>query len=161
MVNEILVTLDLKNDGVPRIVASYILMEDEWEPIKNYLENEEMEIILRDEELCNEKLIIDYSTLKVVENYNKKYINAFKTLYKNHFFTYDLLMLIREKMFQPKKEKTMQEIFAEDDTNDLDYYINSKKNTPEFSNLDDTKVKELIMETRKTLNLFRSNNGDQ
>lgn len=158
MVKDVLVTFDLKNEGVPRIFASYILTDIEWSPIKDFLENENLEIVLKDSELTSETIIIDYTTLKIVENYNIKYINAFKTLYKNHFFNYDLLLFIRDKMCKPVKKKTMKDFFMDDDNDDnddLDYYMNEKKNTPEFSNLDDKKIKELIMETKKTINLFK------
>ena len=35
------------------------------------------------------------------------------------------------------------------------YYLKSKKNTPEFSLLDDEKVIKMIRETKKTMKLFK------
>jgi hypothetical protein len=35
------------------------------------------------------------------------------------------------------------------------YYLESKKNTPEFSSLDDEKVIQMIRETKKTMKLFK------
>ena len=39
---------------------------------------------------------------------------------------------------------------------DINFYMTSKKSTPEFSDLDDEKIKKFILETRKTVNLFKS-----
>ena len=35
------------------------------------------------------------------------------------------------------------------------YYLHTKKNTPEFSSLDDEKIKQMIRETKKTMKLFK------
>lgn len=157
MDEKILITLDVKNEGIPRIIANYILTKEEWEPIKKFLEREDLEIILKDEELSFEKIVIDFSTLSVRENYNKKHIDAFYSLYKNNFFTYDLLLFIKGEMDKPCK-KIEEEIFEMGEENEnIDYYLMTKKNTPEFSSLDDEKIKKLIMETKKTFNLFKNN----
>jgi hypothetical protein len=37
------------------------------------------------------------------------------------------------------------------------YYLKTKKNTPEFSSLDDEKVIQMIRETKKTMKLFKDN----
>ena len=35
------------------------------------------------------------------------------------------------------------------------YYLQTKKNTPEFSSLDDEKIIQMIRETKKTMKLFK------
>lgn len=157
MGDKILITLDVKNEGIPHIRASYILTNNEWIPIKCFLEKDDLEIILNDEECSSEKVIIDRNTLQIEENRNPEHIKAFQTLYKNHFFTYDLLMFIKGEMEKPCS-KLVDDIFEMGDENEqLDYYLMTKKNTPEFSCLDDERIKAIIMETKKTVNLFKNN----
>jgi len=157
MNDKILITLDVKNEGIPRIVASYLLTRDEWIPLKKFLQNDNLEIIFKDAEFCSEKIIINNNTLKITEDTNIKHIDSFCNLYKNNFFTYDLLMVIKDEMEKPCCSKKVEDIFEMEEENErVDYYLTTKKNTPEFSCLDDEKIKKMIMETKKTVNLFKN-----
>jgi len=48
----------------------------------------------------------------------------------------------------------------DDEDSDIGFYLKTKKSTPEFSNLCDEKVKQFVMETKKTVKLFKNPNGD-
>ena len=152
----ILITLDLKNEGIPRIVAMYLLDKKEWEPIKEFIENENFELFIKDEELCVDNILLNGDTLKFTENIKTRQIDAFKELYRNHFFTYDLLTFIKGEMIKPLPKKNEEPMF-EMEEQDVDYYLMTKQATPEFSNLDDERVKEIIRETKKTVKMFKSN----
>ena len=153
---KILITLEIKIEGIPKIIASYILTKNEWEPIKIHLQKNNINFIIDDMDFCNEKIFINNNNLTIIENTNRKEIEAFEILYKNNFFTYDLLMMIKEQMDKP--EQKIEDIFGMDEDNEnVDYYLTTKKNTPEFSFLDDEKIRKMIMETKKTVDLFKNN----
>lgn len=143
----------LKNDGHPPVHAHYLINQDEKKFLEHYL-SKDFFFQIKDEEFilncCND-------TLKYEFENNEKNIKAFQKLYQTNFFTYDILSIIKEKIDENtfnSPKKTDEEIFYLED--DLNFYMSSKKSTPEFSNLDDEKIKRFILETRKTLNLFKS-----
>jgi len=155
MNNYILVTLDIKNEGIPKIISQYLLKSSEWEPIKKNLDDD-FEFILHDEDLFEDKIIINRTTLGIQENTSSKHIEAFKILYKNSFFNYDVLSFIKSEIEKPKKVETVFQMDNEDETDaDVGYYINTKKSTPEFSNLDDEMIRKLVLETKKTVKMFK------
>ena len=158
MEETILITLDLKNEGVPRIIAMYLLDNSEWISIKKFIENNEFELFLKDEELCAETLVLNSNTLKITENIKSRHIDAFKELHRNHFFTYDLLTFIKQEMVNPIPKKS-EEVMFEMDEPDLDFYLMTKQATPEFSSLDDERVKQIVRETQKTVKMFKNNNN--
>jgi len=149
----VLISLEVKNEGVPKLFSQYILKKVEWEPLKKYLKGD-IDLLIQDEELSSEKIFVNKHTLKINEDFNDKHIEAFRTLYRNNNFNYDLLAFFKKSLDKPVNF-TMFEM-EEDDT-DIGYYLKTKKNTPEFSDLDDEKVKKIIMETKKTVKLFKNN----
>ena len=158
MEESILITLDLKNEGIPRIIAMYLLNNSEWINIKKFIENEDFELFLKDDELSSETLVLNNNTLKFTENIKSRHIDAFKELHRNHFFTYDLLTFIKQEIVKPLPKK-LDDIMFEMDEPDLDYYLMTKQATPEFSSLDDERVKEIVRETKKTVKMFKNNNN--
>ncbi len=152
----LLVLLEVKNEGIPKLFGQYLMKRSEWEPIKKYLKSD-LDLIIIDEELSSEKIFVNKNTLKYFEDNNDKHIEAFKILHKNCFFNFDLLSFFQNSIGKSKNDT----IFTMDeDDSDIGYYLNSKKSTPEFSDLDDEKIKKIIIETKKTVNLFKSPNND-
>lgn len=150
----ILITLEVKNEGIPKLFSQYLMKKIEWDPLKKYLKND-IDLTIRDEELCHDKIFINKHTLKINEDYNDKHVEAFKILYKNSFYNYDLLSFFK-KSFEKPEINTIFEM--DEDDSDVGYYLHNKKNTPEFSDLDDEKIKKIVMETKKTVNLFKKPN---
>ena len=148
----LLIYLELSNIGIPKIIASYILEKEEWEPILQYIEND-IDLYILEEDFCNEKIHINKNTLFVKEINDTKKIDAFLTLYGRENYTFDLLEFIKYNMKKPRfpvdEEQTMPFEMEEN------YYLESKKNTPEFLSLDDEKIKQMIRETKKTMKLFK------
>lgn len=152
----LLVMLEVKNEGVPKLFGQYLMKRSEWEPIKKYLKTD-LDLIIRDEELSSEKIFVNKNTLKFFENNNEKHIEAFKTLHKNGFFNFDLLSFFQNSIGKSKNDTMFT---MDEDDSDIGFYLNSKKSTPEFYDLDDEKIKKIIIETKKTVNLFKSPNND-
>ncbi len=154
----VLISFEIKNEGIPKIFAQYLLKKNEWDLLKKYLKND-LDLIIRDEELSCDKIFINKNTFKFTEDFNEKHIEAFKILYKNNFFNYDLLSFFKKMIDKPKNNFIFK--MDEEDDDDIGYYLKTKKSTPEFSDLDDEKIKKLIIETKKTVNLFKNpNNND-
>ena len=153
----ILITLEVKNENIPKLFSQYILKRSEWEPIKKYLKND-IELIIDNEELSNEKIFVNKNTLKITEDFNEKHIEAFKILYRNSFFNFDLLEFFKNYINKPAESPLLFDMDEND--SDIGYYLKTKKNTPEFSSLDDEKIKKFIIETKKTVNLFKNNKNE-
>jgi hypothetical protein len=64
-----------------------------------------------------------------------------------------LLAFIKNNMKNPRSPSSDDETmpFEIEET----YYLQTKKNTPEFSSLNDEKVIQMIRETKKTMKLFK------
>lgn len=148
--------LELKNEGIPKIFSQYLLKKNEWEPIKKYLKSN-LDLTIKDENLCSDAIFINNSTLKFTEDYNERHIEAFKILHKNCFYNFDLLSFFKRSIEKPQIETVFE---MDENDNDIGYYLKNKKSTPEFSDLDDEKVKKIIMETKKTVNLFKNISND-
>lgn len=160
MSEHILIFFELKNDGMPKIFAQYLMLTNDWNKIKKNFDNS-FEYFLDDSDSLSEKIMISEDNLKITECTNQKMIDAFRTLHKNYFYNYDLLSFFMSEINRPRELKKDGSFFEmDDDDSDLGYYLRTKKNTPEFSNLDDEKVKKLIFETKKTVNLFKNPNGE-
>ena len=153
----ILITLEVKNENIPKLFSQYILKRSEWEPIKKYLKND-IELIIDNEKLSNEKIFVNKNTLKITEDFNEKHIEAFKILYRNSFFNFDLLDFFKNYINKPAESPLLFDMDEND--SDIGYYLKTKKNTPEFSSLDDEKIKKFIIETKKTVNLFKNNKNE-
>ena len=101
------------------------------------------------------KIHINKNTLFVKEVTDTKKIDAFLTLHGREYYTFDLLAFIKNNMKKPRTpendDQTMPFEMEES------YYLQTKKNTPEFSSLDDEKIKQMIRETKKTMKLFKDN----
>ena len=52
------------------------------------------------------------------------------------------------------KQESFDEYNIEDDIN---YYLVSKKSTPEFSGIDDDKIRKYVIEARKAVDMFKTN----
>ena len=106
-----------------------------------------------EEDFCTDKIHINKNTLFAKEITDAKKIDAFLTLYGQENYTFDLLAFIKNNMKKPRSpvggDQTMPFEMEES------YYLESKKNTPEFSSLDDEKVIQMIRETKKTMKLFK------
>jgi hypothetical protein len=149
----LLIHLELSNIGIPKIIASYILEKEEWEPILRFIEDSDIDMYILEEDFCADKIHINKNTLYVKEITDTKKIDAFLTLYGQENYTFDLLEFIKNNMKKPRSpvggDQTMPFEMEES------YYLESKKNTPEFSSLDDEKVIQMIRETKKTMKLFK------
>ena len=150
----LLIHLELSNIGIPKIIASYVLEKEEWEPILGFIEND-IDMYISEEDFCTDKIHINKNTLFAKEITDAKKIDAFLTLYGREYYTFDLLAFIKNNMKKPRSpvgdDETMPFEMEES------YYLESKKNTPEFSLLDDEKVIQMIRETKKTMKLFKDN----
>ena len=149
---QILINLELCNIGIPKIIASYILEKEVWDPIFKFIEND-IDMYIFEEDFCADKIYINKNTLFVKEISDTKKIDAFLTLYGREYNTFDLLAFIKNNMKNPRSP-------AEEEENmpfemEESYYLQTKKNTPEFSSLDDEKVIQMIRETKKTMKLFK------
>jgi hypothetical protein len=107
-----------------------------------------------EEDFCADKIHINKNTLFAKEITDTKKIDAFLTLHGREYYTFDLLAFIKNNMKKPRSpvggdEETMPFEMEES------YYLQTKKNTPEFSSLDDEKVIQMIRETKKTMKLFK------
>jgi hypothetical protein len=151
----LLIHLELSNIGIPKIIASYILEKEEWEPVLRFIEEGDIDMYILEEDFCADKIHINKNTLFIKEITDTKKIDAFLTLYGQENYTFDLLEFIKNNMKKPRSpvdsDQTMP--FEMEET----YYLESKKNTPEFSSLDDEKVIQMIRETKKTMKLFKDN----
>jgi hypothetical protein len=149
---QILINLELSNIGIPKIIASYVLEKEDWEPILRFIEND-IDMYILEEDFCNDKIHINKNTLFAKEITDAKKIDAFLTLHGREYYTFDLLAFIKNNMKKPRSpagyDEKMQFEMEES------YYLESKKNTPEFSSLDDEKIKQIIRETKKTMKLFK------
>ena len=71
-----------------------------------------------------------------------------------------------EKEMVSKRKSRVDEVFGVEDDNDNDneddvsYYMMTKKNTPEFSGLDDDRIMEYIKEAKKVFDEFKINNDN-
>lgn len=147
-----LIHLELCNIGIPKVIASYILEKEEWEPILTYIEDD-IDMYIFEDDFCNDKIHINKNTLFVKEVTDAKKIDAFLTLYGREYYTFDLLAFIKNNMKKPRTPNgDDQTMLFEMEEN---YYLESKKKTPEFSSLDDEKIKQMIRETKKTMKLFK------
>ena len=109
---------------------------------------------ISEEDFCTDKIHINKNTLFAKEITDTKKIDAFLTLHGREYYTFDLLAFIKNNMKKPRTpvggdDEKMQFEMEES------YYLESKKNTPEFSSLDDEKIKQMIRETKKTMKLFK------
>jgi hypothetical protein len=163
-----LLTFEVKDYKIPKIVAMYLINEKEWEDIRVYLEKD-FYVYLNDKNFCGTEIEISKNTLNFTLNSNIEHINAFKVLFKNYFGTYDILSILREKAFirdekgrVSKRNNRVDEVFGVDDDDDneddISYYMMTKKNTPEFSGLDDQRIMEYIKEAKKVFDEFKINN---
>ena len=148
----LLIHLELSNIGIPKIIASYVLEKEEWEPILGFIEND-IDMYILEEDFCTDKIHINKNTLFAKEITDAKKIEAFLTLHGREYYTFDLLAFIKNNMKKPRSpvgdDETMPFEMEES------YYLQTKKNTPEFSSLDDEKVIQMIRETKKTMKLFK------
>ena len=149
----LLIHLELSNIGIPKIIASYVLEKEEWEPILGFIEEGNIDMYILEEDFCADKIHINKNTLFAKEITDAKKIEAFLTLHGREYYTFDLLAFIKNNMKKPRSpvgdDETMPFEMEES------YYLQTKKNTPEFSSLDDEKVIQMIRETKKTMKLFK------
>jgi hypothetical protein len=149
----LLIHLELSNIGIPKIIASYVLEKEDWEPILRFIENDDIDMYILEDDFCTDKIYINKNTLFVKEISDTKKIDAFLTLHGREYYTFDLLAFIKNNMKKPRSPA------GEDETMPFEmeesYYLQTKKNTPEFSSLDDEKVIQMIRETKKTMKLFK------
>mgnify|MGYP006441044091 CR=1 FL=1 len=160
-----ILTLEITDYKIPKIIALYLISDKEWNEIRNYLESD-FYFYIKDYNFCDKDIEISKNTLHYDLNDKDEHINAFKILFKNYFGTYEILSHIRQNAFESpnkkkNKNKKIETIFQMDDdtsTNlneELNYYLMTKKNTPEFSNIEDAKVLEYIKEAKKVIEQFK------
>jgi hypothetical protein len=149
---QILINLELCNIGIPKVIASYVLEKEVWDPIFRFIEYD-LDMYILEEDFCTDKIHINKNTLFTKEITDTKKIDAFLTLYGREYYTFDLLDFIKNNMKKPRSP------VSDDETMPFEmeesYYLQTKKNTPEFSLLDDEKIKQMIRETKKTMKLFK------
>jgi hypothetical protein len=149
---QLLIHLELCNIGIPKIIASYVLNKEDWEPIFKYIDDD-IDMYIFEEDFCTDKIHMNKNTLFFKEISDIRKIDAFLTLYGQEYYTFDLLAFIKNNMKNPRTPK------GDDQTMPFEmeenYYLETKKNTPEFLSLDDEKIKQIIRETKKTMKLFK------
>jgi len=150
---QILINLELCNIGIPKVIASYVLEKKDWEPIFRFIEDGDLDMYILEEDFCNDKIHINKNTLFAKEITDTKKIEAFLTLYGREYYTFDLLAFIKNNMKKPHSPVSDNETMPFE--MEESYYLQTKKNTPEFSLLDDEKIKQMIRETKKTMKLFK------
>ena len=144
---EYLLSLEVKDDKLPKIVSQYIINDEEWNKINSIFESDYY-LLIKDKEFSYYDIEISNYTLRYTLNDDKDIIKTFKKLYKNYFGTYDVLNFIKSnKKNIPKRERENNDIFDMEEL-DVDYYIESKNNTPEFSSITDEKIKNIIRENK-------------
>ena len=150
---KILINLELCNIGIPKVIASYVLEKEDWEPILKFIEQDDLDMYILEEDFCTDKIHINKNTLFAKEITDPKKIDAFLTLHGKEYYTFDLLAFIKNNMKKPRtpKDNDQNMPFEMEES----YYLQTKKNTPEFSLLDDEKIKQIIRETKKTMKLFK------
>ena len=151
---QILINLELCNIGIPKVIASYILEKEDWEPIFKFIEND-IDMYILEDDFCTDKIHINKNTLFAKEITDTKKIEAFLILYGREYYTFDLLAFIKNNMKKPRSPSSDDETMPFE--MEESYYLQTKKNTPEFSSLDDEKIKQIIRETKKTMKLFKDN----
>ena len=149
---QILIHLELCNIGIPKVIASYVLEKENWAPVLRFIEND-IDMYILEEDFCTDKIHINKNTLFVKEVTDPKKIDAFLTLYGREYCTFDLLTFIKNNMKKPRTPKDNDQTMPFE--MEESYYLQTKKNTPEFSSLDDEKIKQMIRETKKTMKLFK------
>jgi hypothetical protein len=149
---QILINLELCNIGIPKVIASYVLEKKDWEPILRFIEND-IDMYILEDDFCTDKIHINKNTFFVKEITDTKKIDAFLILHGREYYTFDLLAFIKNNMKNPRSPSSDDETmpFEMEET----YYLQTKKNTPEFSSLNDEKVLQMIRETKKTMKLFK------
>jgi len=150
---QILVNLELSNIGIPKIIASYVLEKKDWEPILGFIEQDDIDMYILEEDFCTDKIHINKNTLFAKEITDVKKIDAFLTLHGREYYTFDLLGFIKNNIKKPRSPVGDNETLPFE--MEESYYLQTKKNTPEFSSLDDEKVIQMIRETKKTMKLFK------
>ena len=156
--SDILIMFTLTDDQLPSIISQYIIDEEEYQVLEKFLDSDFL-FYLEDTGFCDKKIEISNYTLKYRANKSKKYIDAFKTLYKNKFCTYDILPLLNDKIESQKMDRKERKQSFEDYSveDDINYYLISKKSTPEFSGIDDDKIRKYVIEARKAVDMFKTN----
>jgi len=151
----LLIHLELSNIGIPKIIASYVLEKEAWEPILRFIEEGDIDMYILEEDFCADKIHINKNTLFAKEITDAKKIDAFLTLHGREYYTFDLLGFIKNNMKKPRSPAGDDEALPFE--MEESYYLQTKKNTPEFSSLNDEKVIQMIRETKKTMKLFKDN----
>ena len=149
----LLIHLELSNIGIPKIIASYVLEKEAWEPILRFIEEGDIDMYILEEDFCTDKIHINKNTLFAKEITDAKKIDAFLTLHGREYYTFDLLGFIKNNMKKPRSPAGNDEALPFE--MEESYYLQTKKNTPEFSSLNDEKVIQMIRETKKTMKLFK------
>ena len=149
----LLIHLELSNIGIPKIIASYVLEKEDWEPILRFIEDGDIDMYILEEDFCTDKIHINKNTLFAKEITDAKKIDAFLTLHGREYYTFDLLAFIKNNMKKPRTPVGDDEALPFE--MEESYYLQTKKNTPEFSSLNDEKVIQMIRETKKTMKLFK------
>ena len=62
---QILINLELCNIGIPKVIASYILEKEAWKPILMYIEQNDIDMYILEEDFCTDKIHINKNTLFV------------------------------------------------------------------------------------------------
>ena len=52
----LLIHLELSNIGIPKIIASYVLEKEDWEPILRFIEDGDIDMYILEEDFCTDKI---------------------------------------------------------------------------------------------------------
>ena len=144
---QILINLELCNIGIPKVIASYVLEKEDLEPILRYIEQDDIDMYILEEDFCADKIHINKNTLFVKEITDTKKIEAFLTLYGREYYTFDLLAFIKSNMKKPRSP-------AGDDQNmpfemEESYYLETKRTHHNFHHWMMKKLYKLFGKLRK------------
>ncbi len=149
MKTEILIKFKCKFNECPEILANYILEKEIWENMKVRLLRG-FEIKVNDFDNFPETVFVTDENLHFQETENPEIIEAFKKIFGQQMFNYDIWNLIKTNLRQKimNRDSSCLDEYCE-------YYIAQKKHTPEFSSIEDTKIMSFVTQTKKAINDFK------
>jgi len=140
---ELIIIFSFKINECPLIKSEYIIDYECNNKLTFYLE-QEFEMKITDFDNFPDTFFLNNDNLKIERVWDEKKIEAFKLLYGNHNYTYNILEIIKEQIKCKK--------FTRNNSDFENYYLNEKNKSPDFKLLDDNKIREMIQQTKKIFN---------
>ena len=142
---ELIISFSFKIDECPLVKSDYIISYDYNKELEFYLE-QEFELKITDFDNFPETFFLDNNSLKIDRIWDEKKINAFKVLYGEGNYQFNILEKIQEQIKCRK--------FVRSNSDFENYYLDEKNKSPDLKFLDDNRVREMIQQTKKVFNDF-------